>query len=264
MSSQPSKIAMSPEKLFLVKLIMLCLFSAFALTLCFLNIISVPCLVMIVAGGLWNFFGKINSYFGFALCLITSTIAGLLCIGIGLYSNAVLYLIFYIALQIVVLVLNMKGNTIFVRYKRLDPRESYFISLSFLLFAVSGFAISLCQNNMIIPAIDSVSATLLALSAYLHSRNFKEYYVIRPIALLLEIGMFAYLLSIGFVTSSVIAFVFLYSMYFVLDCLEHIFLFQSKYKTKHSIRNVFAKEEKVKTVENASKPEDTDDENIKA
>lgn len=264
MSSQPAKITLSPEKLFLVKLMIFCLLSAFALTLCFLNIVSIPCFIMIIAGGLWNFFGKINSYFGFSLCLITSIIAGLLCISIGLYSNAILHLFFYIILQLFVLILNMKGNTIFVRYKRLNPRESYFVSLVFLLFAVSGFAISLCQNNMIIPAIDSVSATLLALSAYLHSRNFKEYYVIRPIALIMEIGMFVYLLAIGVVTSSVIAFVFLYSMYFVLDCLEHIFLFQSKYKTKHSLRNVFATEIEFKTMENSENANQKEDEDIKA
>ncbi len=102
---------------------------------------------------------------------------------------------------------------------------------------------------MIVPAIDAVCASLLALSAYLHSRNFREYYVIRPIALVLTIAMFAYIVSIGMASSVTISLLLLYVIYFVLDAVEHIFLIQSKFKVRHSLRNVFADESTVDEVE---------------
>lgn len=242
-------IAMSPEKLFLVKLMLSCFSLAVAITLYLIGLINFVCLIMVLAGVLWNFFAKINSFVGFGLCLVTCFICGLECISIGLYSHAILYLIFYIALELFVLVLNLKGNTVFVRYKNLSPTDSYYIVLSILLFAVCGFSISLCQNNMIVPAIDAVCASLLALSAYLHSRNFREYYVIRPIALVLTIAMFAYIVSIGMASSVTISLLLLYVIYFVLDAVEHIFLIQSKFKVRHSLRNVFADESIVDEVE---------------
>lgn len=242
-------IAMSPEKLFLVKLMLSCFSLAVAITLYLIGLINFVCLIMVLAGVLWNFFAKINSFVGFGLCHVTCFICGLECISIGLYSHAILYLIFYIALELFVLVLNLKGNTVFVRYKNLSPTDSYYIVLSILLFAVCGFSISLCQNNMIVPAIDAVCASLLALSAYLHSRNFREYYVIRPIALVLTIAMFAYIVSIGMASSVTISLLLLYVIYFVLDAVEHIFLIQSKFKVRHSLRNVFADESTVDEVE---------------
>lgn len=240
MKKHSTCIAMSPEKLFFVKLMLSCFSLVIALTLYFIGIINFACLALVFAGVLWNFFAKINSFVGFGLCLMTCVLCGLQCIGIGIYAHAVLYLVFYVILELVVLILNLKGNTIFVRYKNLSARESYYIVMAILIFFMCGFSISLCQNNMIIPAIDAVCASMLALSAYLHSRNFREYYVIRPVALVLTISMFAYLVSIGISNTTTISLLLLYVIYFVLDGVEHIFMLQSKVKVRHSLRNVFA------------------------
>lgn len=233
-------IAMSPEKLFFVKLMLSCFSLVVALTLYFIGILNFACLAMVFAGVLWNFFAKINSYVGFGLCLLTCVFCGFESISVGLYVHAILYLVFYVLLELVVLILNLKGNTVFVRYKNLSARESYFVVMSMLIFFMCGFAISLCQNNMLIPAIDAVCASMLALSAYLHSRNFREYYVVRPVALVLTISMFSYLISVGISNSATIGLLLLYVIYFVLDMVEHIFMIQSKVKVRHSLRNVFA------------------------
>lgn len=242
-------ISLSPEKLFLVKLMLSCFSLAIAITLYLIGLINFLCLTMVVAGVLWNFFAKINSFVGFGLCLLTCIICGLECISIGLYSHAILYLVFYVILELFVLVLNLKGNTIFVRYKNLSGSEAFYIVMSILLFFACGFSISLCQNNMIIPAVDAVCASLLALSAYLHSRNFREYYAIRPIALVLTIAMFSYIISVGMVGSVTIALLLLYVIYFALDAVEHVFLIQSNFKVRHSLRNVFAGETAVEEFE---------------
>ena len=241
-------IAMSPEKLFLVKLLLSCFSLAIGLTLYFIGIINFACLALIFAGVLWNFFAKINSYAGFSLCLVTCVLCGFESISIGLYAHAILYLVFYVLLELVVLILNLKGNTIFVRYKNLSARESYYIVMAILVFFMCGFAISLCQNNMLIPAIDAVCASMLALSAYLHSRNFREYYVIRPVALVLTISMFAYLVAVGISNTVTISLLLLYVIYFVLDGVEHLFMLQSKIKVRHSLRNVFANDEVLEEV----------------
>lgn len=233
-------VAMSPEKLFTVKLILLCVALTVATTLYLIGLINFVCLLLIVLGSLWNFFAKINSILGFVLCLGTCVIFGFESISIGLYSHAVLYLLFYVVLELVVIILNFKGNTIFVRYKNLSPRESYFILLAMILFFMSGFAVSLYQNNMIFPAVDAVCCSMLALSAYLHAKNFREYYFVRPIALVLTIAMFSHIISIGFKGSITISMLMLYVIYFALDFVEHLFLFSSKHKTRHSIRNVMA------------------------
>lgn len=239
-------VAMSPERLFSVKLVLLCITLSFATTLYLIGTINFVCLLLIVFGSLWNFFAKINSILGFVLCLGTCVIFGFESISIGLYSHAVLYLLFYVVLELVVIILNLKGNTIFVRYKNLSPRESYFILLAMFLFFMSGFAISLYQNNMIFPAVDAVCCSMLALSAYLHARNYREYYYIRPIALVLTISMFSYIIAVGFKGSVTISMLMLYVIYFALDFVEHLFLFSSRYKTRHSIRNVMANVQETK------------------
>lgn len=236
MKKQLSNIALSPEKLFMTKLMLLCISLAFATTLYFIGTINFVCLIMVYAGGLWNFFAKINSFAGLFLCFLTSVICGLQCISVGLYSHSILYFVFYIALELVVFVMNMKGNTLLVRYKNISPNESYFVVMAIFLFCVSGFAVSLCQNNMIVPAIDAVCSSLLALSAYLHSRNFREYYVVRPIALAVTIAMFSYLISINIATSATISMLVMYVMYFALDAIEQIFRISSSRKVNRSLR----------------------------
>lgn len=231
-------LAMSPEKLFAIKLMLLCISLTFATTIYFIGVINFACLLLIYFGVLWNFFAKINSFLGLFLCLGTCVIFGFESISVGLYSHAILYLVFYVALELFVLILDLKGNTIFMRYKNLSLRESYFIVLSIFLFFMCGFAVSLYQNNMIFPAIDAVCSSMLALSAYLHSRHYREYYVIRPISLVLTVAMFAHIISIGFSNSAVISMLFLYVTYLALDIVEHVFLFSSKYRVKHSIRSI--------------------------
>lgn len=231
-------VAMSPEKLFAVKLMLLCVSLVFATTIYFIGIINFPCLLLIYFGALWNFFAKINSFLGLFLCLGTCVIFGFESISVGLYAHAVLYLIFYVALELFVLILDLKGNTIFMRYKNLSARESYFIVLSMFLFFMCGFAVSLLQNNMIFPAVDAVCSSLLALSAYLHSRHYREYYVIRPVALVLTVSMFSYIIAIGFSNSALISMLFLYVTYLALDIVEHVFLISSKTRVRKSIRSM--------------------------
>lgn len=238
MKKQMIKIATSPEQLFMVKLVLLCLSLSVATTLYLIGIIDFACLLLVYFGGVWNYFAKINSYFGFGLCVLTSVFFGLECISVGLYAHSILYFVFYLALGFVVFLLNLKGNTIFVRYKKLSNKESYIIIALFCVLFVAGFAGALLSHNMLVPAMDIVCSSMLALSAYLHSRNYREYYVVRPIALVATILMFAYLIAINIINSAIITMLLIYIMYFLLNIVELIFLICSKYRVDKSIRNI--------------------------
>jgi len=232
------KVARKPERLFMVKLVLLSLSVSIAITLYLLSEISFLGLAIIVLGGIWNFFVRIDNFISFVLCALVSLIALVLCFEIGLYAQAMLYGIFYIALQFVALLAKLRGNTIYVRYDRMGAREAYFVSLGFITFSVVSLAVSILSENGTLPVFDALASALLALSAYLHARNFKEYYYIRPIALLAAIAMLSCLVAENSAGASVVALLLLYIMYFALDCAERAFLIESDLFKRRSLRNI--------------------------
>lgn len=231
-------IARTPSKLLMIKVSLLSLATALAVTLYLLEVIDVLGLLLIIFGGIWNTLSSNNNLFALLLCIVTSVLAGIININEGLYANALTYLVFYIVLGFAVTLFNMNGNTELVRYKKASGTEAYYIVLSFLIFLAICFAVAVSTAGEVSPLGDAIVAVMLALSAYTHARNLREYYIIRPFALVMAIALTSFLIALNGASRGLVALLFIYLLYFVIDAVEQIFRLKGDYIMKHTIRNV--------------------------
>lgn len=204
------------SKQYLIRLVTVCLFCAFALTLYFLGIINFACVLLIVFGGLWNFFVPINTFVSFVFCLLVCSLYALFSIKEGLYSNAILYFIVYVFLQYVVWVL-YGDDDMAIKDKQMTMNTSYLVTCVIVVSLAVCFAISIVQGNQILPLMDAVTACMLGLSAFLQSFKYREYYVIRPIALIFAILLWIFAGYINGYGGANITAIIMYIMYLVLD-----------------------------------------------
>ncbi|MBQ7467087.1 MAG: nicotinamide mononucleotide transporter [Clostridia bacterium] len=210
------------SKHFTIRLVTICLFCAFALTLYFLNAINFPCVLLVVCGALWNFFVPINTYVSFIFCLIVCFLYSSFAISEGLYANAILYFLVYIVLQFVVWVLFNEEN-MKIEDKQLSKSNSYLVICFIVMSFALCFAISLNASKNVLPLFDAISASMLGLSAFLQSFKYREYFVIRPIALVCAILLWLFAgYQSGFDGFS-LAVMLMYVMYLVLDLIFIMF-----------------------------------------
>ncbi len=230
----------SPKQ-YLMRLVIVCMFCAFALTLYFLGVINFACVLLIVCGGLWNLFVPINTFASFAFCLVVCSLYALFAIGEGLYSNAILYFVVYVFLQYVVWVLYSE-NDMAINDKQLSVNTSYLVTCVLAISLALSFAISIVQGNQILPLLDAVTACMLGLSAFLQSFKYREYFIIRPIALIFAILLWIFTGYINGYGGANVTAIVMYVMYLVLDMLTigsrvYNIVFDGKGKKKNIEQN---------------------------
>ena len=207
---------------FMIRLVTISMFIAIALTMYFLGFINFACVMLITLGALWNFFVPINTYVSFVFCLVVCFMYSSFAIVEGLYANAILYFLVYVVLQYLVWVLFSDDNTN-IEDKQLSGNSSYFVICFIIIGFALAFAISIHTSKHILPLFDALSASMLGLSAFLQSFKYREYFVIRPIALILSIILWFFTgYENGFDGYSLTV-MLMYIMYLVLDMIFIVF-----------------------------------------
>ncbi len=213
------KIRYARKELFTARLIVSCVFLTIALSLYFYGLLNLPGVLLIILGALWNFFVDVNTFWAFIFSLFVGAIYAMFAVVDGLYANAVLYTLYYIPLQFITWIkyggikdISIKNN------KRLKGYQAYYLFVSFIYVFIICFIFTSTQNRQILPALDTVSACALALSAFLQSFMFREYYFVRPIALVLVLELWLYTIIQNGISYGSLACILLYIMYYILDC----------------------------------------------
>ncbi len=205
-------------KIFTIRLFVTSLFMAIALGLYIAKIIGLPGLLLILFGAIWNFFVGFNSMAAFMLSIIVGILYGMMAFSEGLYINALLYTVFYIPLQFAVWLLYMDADDVRVQSsRRLSGSGIYYTVLIFIYAFTVCFIISIFQEREELNVADAMVSCLLGLSAYLQSLRYREYYTVRPLALVASTAMWIYVAVMHPNSPVAIAIVLLYIYYLVLD-----------------------------------------------
>ena len=217
-SDQKRIIAM--PKLLNSRLIITCIFSVMALTLYLAGFFNFPAVCLIVAGALWNFFADINSFFAFLMALVVGFIYGMFAFIEGLYMNAILYTAFYIPMQFITWISNIDKEDMSIDGdKRLFKKGFVYEYVALLLVVVSLAVLCYFNNEITISVLDAVTACLLGFSAVLQSYMFREYYYVRPFAVLAAILLWLAVVLINGFTMISFTMIILYLMYLANDLL---------------------------------------------
>ena len=122
------------------------------------------------------------------MALIVGLIYGMFAYMEGLYMNAILYTVFYIPMQFITWITNIDKKDMSINGdKRLFNKGFVYEYVAFILVAISLGVLCYINNEITISVLDAVTACLLGFSAILQSYMFREYYYIRPFAVLSSI-----------------------------------------------------------------------------
>lgn len=171
--------------------------------------------LIITLGAIWNLFLPLNKSYGLVMSILVGLVYGLVCYTMGLVANAFLYLIYYVPMQYMA-IKNM-DDTFILKDKKLTNKESTFIFFYYILFFIWVYIFSKSVKNSIMCFMDSVSATLLALSALVRNLRVSTYYKFRFVSLAVSILMWAIIASGSISYSGALSILVMYIMYFVYE-----------------------------------------------
>ena len=204
--------------MFLTKLFVSLFFSFVALYLNLLGYINIACFFLIIFGAYWNFFVDINTFWSLLLCLLVCFLYSMFAAAEGLFVNAILYVMLYIPLQFVTWIVNIENKDMSIeKDKKMDGTAIFYVCLFFFFFFSLGFMFAMSHEFQILAVMDTFTACLLSLSAFFQSFMYREYYIIRPVAVLSAIILWVLVLILNGVTMVPITMIILYAMYLVMD-----------------------------------------------
>lgn len=212
------------SRMFLTKLFVSLLFSFVALYLNLLGLINFGCFLLIIFGAFWNFFVDINTYWALVLCLLVSFIYSIFAAAEGFYVNAILYVMVYIPMQFITWITNIDNKDMSIeKDKRLDGNAIFYVCLFVFFFFSLGFMFAMSHEFELLAILDTVTACLLCLSAFFQSFMYREYYIIRPIAVLSAIILWSFAIVLNGLSAVSLTLVILYSMYLIMDIANIIY-----------------------------------------
>ena len=206
------------------RLIITCIFSLIALTFYLGGFLNFPALCLIVAGALWNFFTDINTFISFMLSLVVCFIYAMFSILEGLYMNALLYVAFYIPLQFVVWINNLDSYDMSIKKdKRLFKKGFLYEYIALIVVLVSLSVLCYFNSEITLTVFDALTACILGFSAFLQSYMYREYYLIRPMAVLMALLLWVLVIFVNGFSMISFTMIVLYLMYLTNDLLTSAF-----------------------------------------
>ena len=209
------------EKFKLFKVLLTSIVSAAGLFLVIYGRVNPLLLCLLVLGMIWNFYsplGKnISLLFGVLVGIIYCTTATLF----RLYSNALIYIGFYIPLQLMAITKDYsEGDFIQIRKYITDLNKILFI----LFFALVTVIFALFSYNLggRFIVVDAISAGLLVCSAVLRNERYFEYYIFRIFALLISIALWSSVLM-EFGNLDAIPIIMMYAAYLIFDVTSFVY-----------------------------------------
>ena len=234
------------------KLMLTSLVSLFAL-FCWLAGFCAPAyFVLLVLGMIWNFYVKLESKIAVVFCVLVSAIYFVIACNYRIYSNAVVYIGFYIPFQMFAVTKTYYGGS-FVQIKKemADSHQILYVMLSVLLSVI--FYMFDLGIGARFAFLDALSAGLLVASALLRNERYNDYYYFRSFALVMSMMLWV-LAAIEYVNFELAMIAVMYLSYLIFDVVTNVVqknTYENEYmqlkKEYLEIENKSVIEEKIKT-----------------
>lgn len=247
------------EKFKLFKLMLVSIFSVAGLYLYLSGTSGFFVVALLALGMIWNFYSPLGKNISLLFGTVVGVIYCIVAATFRLYSNALLYIGFYIPLQLAAVSKDYsEGDHIQIKKYITDLNKILFI----LFFAVSCVIFALFSSSLggRYIVVDALSAGLLVSSAVLRNERYFEYYIFRVFALLLSIVLWI-TAFIEYGNLDIIPIILMYSSYLIFDITSYIYqratyvneymIATSKYKKEENEKIVQKKLEVYKKSENS-------------
>lgn len=187
---------------------------------CF-DLTSLLGLSIILFGALWNFFTESNRFFAcimaFFMCVVYGFIAG----SMKVFGHAFLHLMFYLPTQLIYYYESDKKDNSISHTKTLS-QAGYIGTVVCGWLMAFGLGIVLYKVGDSYYIMDALSTTLLIVSVFLANGKYKEYYLVRIVALVFAVATWTYIgIKTNFTTDASV-FILLFIMYTVMDIIKCI------------------------------------------
>ena len=203
------------DKMQMFKVVLSAIFVALAIFMFLIGADTLIGVIVLLIGIVWNLFVPPNSNAGFVFSIIMGIVYALASYGLGLVANAFLYLVYYVPMQF--LACKNKGETFIFKDKTLSTNQSVFVLVYYILFFVGVYAFSKSISGSGLCLLDSIAATLLAISAFARNLRIRAYYGIRLCALAVSIFMWALIVSGSVLYPGAVGILLMYVIYLVND-----------------------------------------------
>lgn len=197
------------------KVIISSVFLAVSIFLYLIGQESIIGVFVLFAGIVWNIFLPIKNMYSIVMSIIMGILYGLVCHSMGLVANAFLYLVYYVPMQC--MMCRNKEEGYILQNKQLTESQSLFVLVYYVLFFVGIYVFSSSIKNSWMCFMDSMTASLLAVSALCRNLRIKDYYKARLIALAASIFMWSLICSSTVIYAGAASVLLMYVMYFVYE-----------------------------------------------
>lgn len=181
------------DKVLYAKILIAGIFLALSIFITLLGYDRIIGVLILMVGIVWNLFMPLNNFYSLILSVVMGILYAVVCVSIGLVANAFLYLAYYVPLQFIAC--KNLGETFILKKKEFTNSESVFVLGYYILFFIGLYVFSSNLQNTLMCFVDSLTATLLAVSAFARNLRVGIYYHIRFIALGASIVMWALIVS---------------------------------------------------------------------
>ncbi len=203
------------------KLMLTSLVSLFGLFCWLAGFCATAYFVLLVLGMIWNFYVKIDSKMAIVLCVLVSSIYFVIASNFRLYSNAMIYIGFYIPFQMFAMTKKYYGGS-FVQIKKemSDQHQVVYITLSVFL-SVIFYMFNLGVGGRF-ALLDAASAGLLVATALLRNERYNDYYYFRMFALVLSIILWS-VSALEYKNFELVIIAVMYLAYLIFDVATNVF-----------------------------------------
>ena len=204
----------------LFKILLVSVVSVFALFMYLSGLCNLAELVIVELGMIWNFYTKMNNKLGVLFCIFVSMIYFVISCNFYVYSNALIYVAFYIPFQLFASTKEYaSGDFVQIKKKMSDWSQIIYIIMAVSL-SVIFYMFNLAVGSMF-PALDALSAGCLVCAALLRNERYSDYYTFRFLALLFSIALWISI-AMQYGDPGVYLLVAMYASYLVYDSANYL------------------------------------------
>lgn len=181
-----------------------------------------PAFLLLLCGAIWNFFCDFKKYVSLIFGFIVSVLYAHFAFLNGLYAHAYLHLLVYIPLQFMVCLKNFdKEDTGIIKDHYMTGSEKYYTLLVVLFVFTFSAILTAGIKEEVFGLLDTISAIMLGVSAYLRSYRYQEYFTVRYIAVGTACMLWVIVIATYGVAPGSLMIVLLFLMYLLSDIFGH-------------------------------------------
>ena len=202
------------------KLMLTSLVSLFGL-FCWLSGFCAPAyFVLLVLGMVWNFYVNLESKWAIAFCVFVSAIYFVIACNFRLYSNAVVYIGFYIPFQMFATTKTYYGGSFVQIKKEMEEVHQVIYIILAVLLSVIFYMFNLGVGARF-AILDASTAGLLVATALLRNERYNDYYYFRMFALVLSIMLWL-IAALEYKNFELVIIAVMYFAYLIFDVVTNV------------------------------------------